>query len=120
MKVDAQLSQGTPSPLDQGFGKNKISPGQFLYSIQKPDGTIFQQPGGHVVIVQNLNQANALSRSGRMQGRSASTNAVTQRISYQDPRLLAGYQPNTIAQCAGQNTFNGLQNVNFNLLNGAQ
>lgn len=116
-----QLSQGTPSPLDQGFGKNKISPGQFLYSIQKPDGTVFQQPGGQLMIVQNYNQVNGLSGSGRIQGRSASTNAVPQRF-YQNPQVLANYQPNAIhaAQQADQVGFNGLQNMNVGVASGLQ
>jgi hypothetical protein len=67
------MSQGTPSPIDQGFGKNKISPGQFLCSIQNADGTVFQLPGGQLLKVQNFN---GLNGSGRIQGRSASTNAV--------------------------------------------
>lgn len=46
----------TPSPdLMNGFAKNKVSPGQFLYSIQKPDGTISMQPGQVMIVQGGLN-----------------------------------------------------------------
>lgn len=94
-KPGAQLSQGHPTPpLDPGLGKHEISPGQFLYSVKHPDGSLVQQPGGQIMIVQGLNQVNGLHGSGRIQGRSASTNAVTQRLitpTFQNPQLLASY-----------------------------
>lgn len=72
------------------------------------------------MIVQGLNQVNGLHGSGRIQGRSASTNAVTQRLitpTFQNPQLLASYQPNAIAQPAD---LSGLQNLNFNVVNNGQ
>lgn len=71
-------------------------------------------------MVQNLPQMNGLHGSGRMQGRSASTNAVTQRLitpTFQNPQLLASYHANPIAQPPD---LSGIQNVNFNVVNGGQ
>lgn len=101
-----QMSQGTQSPL---IDKN-ISPGQFLCSVQNGDGTVFQLPGGQLVKVQNLN---GLSNSGRMHGRSASTNAITQRYSFQNPQMLATYQPNSISRDVAQDNMAGLHQFNF-------
>lgn len=58
---------------------------------------MIQQPGGHYMIVQGINNVNSLTGSGRIQGRQAGLNKMGQRLNILNPQTLANYQPNNVS-----------------------